>query len=247
MKTRYIIALWFAFAFAAAASAQTMVSKTIPVQEGQKIRMKFDYPELVKVTTWDKNEISFEGRVSINGGENDNAFKLEVNTSGSEVTLRNEITNMSSLPHRITVMKDGEKRVFRNKTEWRKYNDEHGGNYSMKNEGVDMDIQLEIKVPKNTETSIESVYGFVEVKAFAGPIRVEATYGGVDASLTENSMGELIAETNYGSIYSNLNVKFNNLNSRDEDFHTYVSVKPGNGPRYSFESKYGNVYLRKMN
>jgi hypothetical protein len=242
MKTYALLALCL---ITVSASAQTIISKTIPVQKGQKLKMKFDYPELVKVTTWDKAEISFEGRVSINGGESDDAFKLDINTSGGEISIRNEIENMNALPHRITVMRDGEKMIFKNKAEWRKYQDENGGSHSMINEGVEMDIQLEIKVPKNMETYVESVYGLVEVKDFTGPLTVEATYGGIDASLTEKSLGELIAETNYGHIYSNLSVKFDNGNTRDEDFHTLVSVKPGTGPRYSFESKYGNVYLRK--
>jgi hypothetical protein len=242
MKTNVLLALCL---ITISATAQTIINKTIPVQKGQKLKMKFDYPELVKVTTWDKNEISLEGRVSINGGESDDAFKLDINTSGTEIVIRNEIENMDALPHRITVMRDGEKMIFKNKAEWRKYQDEHGGKHSMMNEGVEMDIQLDIKVPKNMETYVESVYGLVEVKDFTGPLTVEATYGGIDASLTEKSLGELIAETNYGHIYSNLSVKFDGSNMRDEDFHTLVSVKPGTGPRYSFESKYGNVYLRK--
>ncbi len=242
MRTTFLIALSL---MSVCAVGQTIISKTIPVQKGQKLKMKFDYPELVKVTSWDKNEISFEGRVSINGGESDDAFRLDINTSGSEIFIRNEIHNMDAIPHRITIVQDGEKMIFRNKAEWRKYQDEHGGKHSMMNEGVEMDIQLEIKVPRNMVTYVESVYGMVEVKGFTGPLTVEATYGGVDASLTENSMGELVAETNYGHIYSNLNIKFTGANMREEDFHTRVSVKPGTGPRYSFESKYGNVYLRK--
>ena len=31
-----------------------------------------------------------------------------------------------------------------------------------------------------------------------------------------------------------------------ESVYGIVEVKPGNGPKYNFESKYGNVYLRKM-
>ena len=110
-----------------------------------------------------------------------------------------------------------------------------------------MDIVLEIKVPHNIATRIESVYGIVEVNKFAGSLVVEATYGGVDVSLLEKNTGELIAETNYGQIYSNLDVKLYSVNIHEEDFHTFVSAKPGSGPRYSFESKYGNVYLRKLN
>lgn len=233
--------------FAGTLAAQTAINKTVSVQSGQKIRMNFDYPELIKVSTWDKNEISIQCSVSINNGENDDAYKLDITTEGNSISIRNEIKNMEDLPHRITVIRDGEKTVFRNRAEWRKYQAENGKGNMTTNEGVDMEIKIEIKVPRNTETTVKSVYGMVEIKDFNGPLSVESTYGGIDASLAERSMGELIAETNYGHIYSNLDVSITPDNVRDEDFHTYVSVKPGTGPRYRFESTYGNVYLRRGN
>ncbi len=109
--------------------------------------------------------------------------------------------------------------------------------------GTDIDIFLEIKVPKNIETKILSVYGTIEVKDFSGPLIAESTYGGVDAALTEKLVGDLKATTDYGQIFTNLDFKING--GEFENFHTVVSAKPGKGPRYSFESKYGNVYLRK--
>ncbi len=112
---------------------------------------------------------------------------------------------------------------------------------------VDMEMQIEINIPHNTETRIESVYGMVEAKDFMGPITVDATYGGIDASLLEKATGELIAETYYGQIYTNLNIKFIGEQSKQEDFHTYVLAQPGIGPNFNFGSKYGNVYLRRAN
>ncbi len=205
--------------------------------------MRFDYPELIKISTWDKNEISVTGSVNINGGENDDAFELLQSTSGNTLYIENKIRNLKELPHRITIMRDGEKITFKTKADYQKYCEENGRNFNQRSEGVDMDILLEIKVPKNMEVKLESVYGIVEVKNYTGPLTVEATYGGVDVTVQEKSMGELTAETNYGQIYSNLDLKFSG--SDFEDFHTYVSAKPGSGPKYSFESKYGNVYLRK--
>jgi hypothetical protein len=93
------------------------------------------------------------------------------------------------------------------------------------------------------ETKIEATYGMVEIRDFTGPLTVDATYGGVDVVVQPKTTGELVAETGYGQIYSNLDLKFSG--GEFEDFHTQVTVKPGTGPRYSFESKYGNVYLRK--
>jgi hypothetical protein len=240
MKSPFIIILCL---FSGALAAQTPVNKNYPVSAGQKISLRFDYPELVKISTWDKNEVSITGTVNINGGENDDAFELFQSTSGNMIDIESKIRNLKELPHRITVVNKGEKITFKTKADYQKYCEENGLNFNVRSEGVDMDILLEVKVPKNTEVKLESVYGVVEVKNFNGPLTVEATYGGVDVTVQEKTTGELIAETNYGQIYTNLDLKFSG--SEFEDFHTYVSARPGSGPRYLFESKYGNVYLRK--
>jgi hypothetical protein len=224
-------------------TAQTPVNKSYPVNPGQKISMRFDYPELVKISTWDKNEISIEGMVTINGGESDDAFELSQSVSGNTIRIENKIRNLKELPQRITITRGIEKITFKTKADYKKYCEEHGKDFNQTSWGVDIEVVLEIKVPKNMETKVDAVYGMVEVKNFLGPLSVEATYGGVDVAVQEKTTGELIAETGYGQIYTDLAAKF--TGSEFEDFHTVVSIKPGTGPRYSFESKYGNVYLRK--
>ena len=196
--------------------AQTPVNKSYPVSAGQKILFHFDYPELVKVSTWEKNEISIEGVVSINGGENDDAFELSQSVSGNTINIENRIRGLKDLPHRVTITRGAEKITFRSQEEYKKYRDEHGKEFNLTNFGV---------------------------ANFQGPLSVDATYGGVDVTVQEKTTGELVAETGYGQIYSNLDQKF--TGSEFEDFHTMVSIKPGSGPKYWFESKYGNVYLRK--
>jgi hypothetical protein len=232
-----------ALCIAFAAAAQTPINKTVPFTKGQTIRMKFDYPG-VKISTWEGNEIVIGGTVSINNGEHDDAFKINVKTSSNAIVITSEIENMDKIPHRITIHDGDQKIVFKNKAEWQKYQETHGRGTNV-NMGIDMDIKLEIKVPRNVETDVEVVYGMVEIPEFTGPLTVQATYGGVDASLTEKNIGELIAETNYGNIYTNLDMKVNQDNAREEDFHTLVRANLGTGPRYKFESPYGNVYLRK--
>jgi len=164
-------------------------------------------------------------------------------TSGNTVYIENKIRNLKDLPQRITVTRGGEKLTFKSKADYKKYCDETGHDFNVKSWGVDMDIVLEVKVPRNMETNLECVYGIAEVKNFLGPLTVDATYGGVDVSVKEKTTCELVAETSFGQIYTDLELKFSG--SDFKDFHTQVSAKPGSGPRYSFESKYGNVYLRK--
>ena len=225
--------------------AQTPISKSVNVLPGQRIEMHFDYPNLIQVSTWDKNEIQVNGMVMINAGENDDRFELTLTSEGGVVSISSRIRDIKSLPQRIFVIQDGRKIMFKSKAEFRRHKEVNDNNFGMINCGQDMEIQLEIKVPQQHETFINSVYGMVEVKDFKGPLKIEATYGGVDAALAEKGVGELMAETNYGQIYSNLNVRLSGEDVTERDFHTLVSAKPGSGPRYTFESKYGNVYLRK--
>ena len=97
--------------------AQSSIDRTIPVRAGQTIDMHFDYPELIRVTTWDRNEISITGSVNINGGENDDAFRLESSFDGPVVKIRSEIKGLKDLPHRIVVT-DGERKImFKDKAE----------------------------------------------------------------------------------------------------------------------------------
>lgn len=225
--------------------AQTRVDRSIPVQAGQVLEMHFDYPELIRVTTWEGSEVTITGTASINQGENDDAFVLNNSSSGNTVRIRGEVSDIKKLPQRITVV-DGEKKMmFRDKAALQEYQETRGKSFEHMSWGPDIDITLEVKVPRNMQTRITSVYGMVEVVSFAGPLSVEATYGGVDAAIQERSIGQLTAETDFGQIYSNLDLAFEDRERRSRDFHTSVSAKAGNGPLYTFESKYGNVYLRK--
>jgi hypothetical protein len=146
----------------------------------------------------------------------------------------------------VTVTRDGQKLIFKNKDELKKYQQEHGKSFNCMSFGADIDITLQIKIPKNMTTHVEAEYGIVEVKNFTGPLTVDATYGGVDIAVNEKAVGEITAETNYGEIFTNLDVKFGGDQVREEDFHKIVSAKPGSGPSYDLESKYGNVYIRKL-
>jgi hypothetical protein len=243
MKTAIALLLLFG---TFAMKAQTAINKSVVTKPGQKIDMHFDYPDLIKISTWDKEEISIQGTVSINGGESDDAFELISETDPGVVSVRSQIRNLKNLPQRITVVHNGKKMVFKNKAEYKKYKELNRVEFDMMNFGHDIEIQLEIKVPHNRETRIESVYGMVEVIRFEGPLKVTATYGGVDVALAEKNVGELVAETNYGQIYSNLATQLTGDHLIESDFHTLVAAKPGVGPRYSLDSKYGNVYLRKI-
>lgn len=251
MNMKKIIFVTLAF-IGMKAICQTPINKTYPVSGVQAIDLHFDYPELIKISSWDKNEIFITGTVEINGGENDDAFKLENSVSGNTLSIKGTVPNAKDLPHRITAYKDGKdggKMTFKSKADFEKYKKETGERFSITNWGNDMDIVLEIKIPSSIQANIKSVYGTVELKNISQskPLIAKSTYGGVDVAINTKGIGELWASSDYGEIYSNLGLKFSGEGLKQGDFHKEISAKPGNGPKFSFESKYGNVYMRKAN
>ena len=240
-----LLALSFAILSSTTAFSQTVAEKTVPVQRGQEIELHFDYPELIRVSTWDKNEVHVRANVSINDGENNDAFTLHTSAARNSVSVHNTIEGLDQLPKRVTVTDRGQKITFRSQSEFREYQREQGNrHFERVSTGVDMDIVVDVKVPRNSATRLVSVYGVVEVKDFTGPLVVDATYGAVDASLAERAVGQVNAETNFGDIYTNFDSKFTGGKERS-DFDVVLTATPGAGPSYRFVSKYGNVYVRK--
>jgi hypothetical protein len=225
------------------ATAQTVVSRSYAVKAGDKVELNFDYPQVVKVSTWDKNEVSVIARVSINDGQNDSAFVLEDRSDNGTITISNKIKDLKNLPHRYTVIHDGKKTVFRSKDEFREFNRTVTGSHYMSSDGVDMEITVEVKVPANTATNIKATYGMVELVNFNASANVNATYGGIDATVAQANTGKLQATTSYGQIYSNLDLKL--TDKTEKDFFTSITAEPGKGPTYILKSTCGKIYLRK--
>lgn len=225
-------------------TAQTTINKTYPIKAGQKIDLAFDYPNKIKVSTWEKNEIAITGKVSINDGENDGAFILEEQNIDGNIQIKNKIIGLADIPKRYILYENDVKKVFRSKEAYDEYREKTDLKcyYSTQ---TDMDIQLEIKVPINTETTLNAIYGIVELIDFNGPMNLNAKYGGIDASIKSAALGKLTATTGYGQIFSNLNLQPTSLT--DKNFFTSITAEPGKGPTYKLESTYGNLYLRKSN
>jgi hypothetical protein len=221
--------------------AQTTISKLYPAQAGQQIKLKFDFPE-VKISTWEKDQVSVIAHVSINDGENDSAFVLDEQLTNDVIVISDHIKNFDKLPRRYTIVRNGKKTIYKSRAEYQAASKEGGMEKSY--EGVDMEIVLEIKVPEHSVTDIKATYGIVDLIAFNAPVTVDATYGGIDASITPERLGKLQVTTSYGEILTNLDLHL--TEHTDRDFFHSITAEPGKGPSYQLTSDYGKIYLRKQ-
>lgn len=230
-------------------SAQTEIETKIPVRAGQTLEMHFDDPELIKVRTWDKQEILIKGSVSINRGEHDGAFEITSDQKDNVVVISSRIKDRDNIPKRTVIHKGDQEYYFQtgdpNDPAIQKFFSEHGREYSYMSNGIIHDISLEVFVPRGMASSLEAKFGLVEVTGFEGPLTVNSTFGGVDATVVAAKTGELIARTRFGEILTNLDSPFTPIDRSNESHWTEIRANPGTGPSYQFESKFGKVYLRK--
>lgn len=221
------------------AFSQTKLNKIYKVEKGQQLALKFDYPQLIHVSTWDKNEVSVEAVVTINGGKNDGAFTLEQSNQDGKISISNKI-NMSEIPDVYFVVADGVKTRFENKEDFENF--KKGKTYSVSYQ-KDIQVIIQVKLPANISTEVTSIYGTVELENVNGPIRVDARYGKVDASLDVSKIGKIKLTNHFGKIYSDLQLK--PTEQTEKNFYTSITATPGRGPTYDINASYGNIYLRK--
>lgn len=221
--------------------AQSTITRTYPIKAGEKLNFKFDYPT-VKISTWDKNEVSIIANVNLDDAEKNDYLSLNRQTAEGAATIDGHI-NFNKLPMIYSVTRNGVKTIYKTKAEYQLAANEKGVQYS--SEGPDIHVAMEIKVPAGCATKINDTYGIVEIKNFNAPITVDDTYGGVDATLNTAQTGKIKASTQYGQILTNLDVKITAHEKRD--YFNSITADPGNGKHpVTLTSDYGKIYLRKQ-
>lgn len=236
---------------AASAMGQRVINESFDLQSIKRLDLQFEYPQLVKVKVWDKAEVKIEGTVDIQAGEYDDDFELRTNRSGDRFKLESYIKNKSKWRRNIIYHDDDDDD-----------DDDDGatmitsgngttiytgskGKRTVRN-GVYIEIELTITIPKNMDVWLDARYGMVEVLESPKQLEVEARYGGVDVTVNETNLRELDAKTQWGQIYTDLKVpvKVGGDDMIGQWMKAHVTTEKGN-QRMKVESQYGNVYLRK--
>ncbi|MEP5613893.1 MAG: hypothetical protein ABJP45_16700 [Cyclobacteriaceae bacterium] len=246
---RNLFFLLIAVGFGNLAQSQTRVEKTVAVQPGQKVEMNFKRPELISIKTWDQDEIKIVASVTINNGENDDAFEIRV-SDGDQLTISSLIKNFEDLPRKIMIRYKGEDYFFntsdRNAPEVRKFREQNGNSYEYMQNGVIMEISLEIMVPKGISLDVDAKFGLVEMVGATKEIEINSKFGGIDVSVDQPTSKAMEVRTKFGEVYSNLDMTFS---TRDRyEVGRWVTLEGkgrGTGTSQYFESEFGNVYLRK--
>ena len=223
------------------ALSQEKIAKLYPVKKGQTIDFKFDYPKIIRVSNWDKNEISVEASIKVNGVAANDVFSLSNSEADGKVLIENKV-DMDKVPQRFYTVENGEKQIFDSRAQMEAFIKEKGNAITSSYQTKDIEILIDIKLPANVVTNVTATYGVVEVADFNGPISIDAKFGGIDARLSQQQVGTLKMTNRFGKIYTNYNFHPNEV--KEQRFFTSIAAHPGKGASYDFNSSFGNIYLR---
>lgn len=223
------------------ALSQEKIAKLYPVKKGQTVDFKFDYPKIIRVSNWDKNEISVEASIKVNGVAANDVFSLSNSEADGKVLIENKV-DMDKVPQRFYTVENGEKQIFDSRAQMEAFIKEKGNAITSSYQTKDIEILIDIKLPANVVTNVTATYGVVEVADFNGPITINAKFGGIDARLSQQQVGTLKMTNRFGKIYTNYNFQPNEV--KEQRFFTSIAANPGKGASYDFNSSFGNIYLR---
>ncbi|WP_316809657.1 hypothetical protein [Pedobacter agri] len=223
------------------ALSQEKIAKLYPVKKGQTVDFKFDYPKIIRVSNWDKNEISVEASIKVNGVAANDVFSLLNSEADGKVLIENKV-DMDKVPQQFYTVENGEKQMFDSRAQMEAFIKEKGNTVTSSYQTKDIEILIDIKLPANVVTNVTATYGVVEVADFDGPITIDAKFGGIDARLSQQQVGTLKMTNRFGKIYTNYNFQPNEV--KEQRFFTAIAATPGKGASYDFNSSFGNIYLR---
>lgn len=230
------------------AAAQRQLNEQAPLSSTQQVRLRIEDAQLIRIATWNGNEVVVTGTVSINANENNEAYQLQFTRQDQELVLEAFIKNEDSLPQRITVHQDGQdywlNARHRQDSVVQQFVQEKGG-YDWMSQGVLKDIALQIKIPAQTPLHIESKFGTVEITQITGPLVVESKFGDIDVRVDPASAVSLLTGTQFGTVYTNLDWEFEQEGALTKIKGEQIAgTLNGGGTLLRLEAKFGNVYLR---
>lgn len=254
-------------------TAQRNINEFIAAKGIQKLQFNFEYAD-VTIKTHKSEEVKVNGTVNINQNGNNEAFQLESKVSNGRLSLETYIKDIDKIPGLIEVVtKDGQKLFFRSeKKYWEDQLKEISDQIKEKdiksfNNGVKVDVKLEITIPEGKELIIESNYGDVALNNMPASTKIHCTYGGIEATLNQKRQlqkvklhstysyidikvakslkATLDLESDYGKILTDLDFNIDKQKSREKSFSSHiVGNLNGGGPTLRLVATYDNIYVR---
>ncbi len=218
------------------AMAQKKIEKRAPWSAGKIANLHLKFGDSIRVRYWDKNEISVQMSVLINGGKLNDALLVTAGETADEITVKTDLDEK--------ILKQGkaedcpaEKSTSVNKGEG------SGSRYF-----TCSTINYQVFLPRGAALKLETINGNIDIEGGTAGVIAKTISGYVDMSWPKTKGANLAMKTITGEVYSDLKIDFKNKNEKNPIVgYQLLGALNGGGPEVRLESISNNVYLRQKN
>ncbi|WP_224995461.1 DUF4097 domain-containing protein [Cesiribacter sp. SM1] len=212
--------------------AQQVVNERWPLPANKPVNLKLDHASSIALRGWDKPEVEIKAVVQINGGRDNDAFKL----TGTDAAAGLQIT---SLVDEEQLSGSSAEDCNGSQSIWRYDSDNV-------NRNICLEISFEVWLPHSAVVKLETISGDVTATNLRGSLDLKSISGFIDVSMAPAQQAELTMKSVTGELYTDLDLQI--LNKKDEIPIVGYEMKGklGNGGTpVRLETISSNIYLRK--
>jgi len=222
-------------------SAQKVIEKNIK-PSSDAVEVEFKFAEDINIKTWDKNEVYLKAEVSINDGEYDEYFDIEVENTGSVLSIDSTYGDL-----------------FKKQRNWRKNKD---GDDNCNCCSTDIDAVITLYVPKTARLRVKSISGNVTSETYQGNLNIDIISGDINIKDYEGDFTlktisgnidinvaktKVQAQTVTGTIYADDKLSFNRNSSDNPWGGSKVNGTVDNAQStLKLTTVSGSIFLRKI-
>lgn len=210
--------------------AQEVTEKKIPYKAGQQINFILPIGKVIKISGWNKDEISITASVNINSNKLNEAYHLEVQ-EGSSILIEASL----------------DEEIFRNgKAEDCHCDSGFQSHRRGTNSTVCIEILYEINVPRLAPLTLETISADVEATGLENSSQIKSISGFIDFSWPSQKEVNLQLKSVTGELYTDLSFEILNRQESPPTVGYMLKGKKGNGgPVLDLETISNDIYLRK--
>lgn len=220
--------------------AQENITKTYHTSNNYQVNINLKFAKMITLKSWNKNKILIEAKVNINQNKDNNYFSLKKKVGKNALNITSDYGVLFKKQQKgVTITHNGDS-CYNHSTQ----HNEVVVNYIIY---APKNIDLKIKSISGSVTSSEYkgnltlnlISGDITIKKFSKKMNLKTISGDIDLSVSDV---EFKAKTVTGTVYSNLNIDFNNKKPSTN----IIKGKIGKGTTsLVLNTISGNILLRK--
>ena len=118
-------------------------------------------------------------------------------------------------------------------------------NFKRKNENINSDIVYKLKVPENSEISLNTISGKIEMFGLFSKSDISSISGFIDYSIPKTQKARFSVSTISGSVFQNIDFESYDMDASPVGTKGYLTMNGGNN-KISLKTISGDIYLREL-